>query len=240
MKFLDLRNITSTRAVSDFDFACKFPPRKKLPGSRSFNRSPISLISFYRASFSRGSGYIALDKKLGREIRGKIWPNFFRPHGVSLASVLYYFARHCGGGGGGGEVDFSIYLYRPTLLNSDNPRRRRRKSLYGTPRFTIHSRRFFRHSSFPSIFRQARRNYQGSLTFRRCCCRVHRTFAGVTFPNFECRKCIKTDRPWTKRRDRVLGANFIRVEDELERYARALQDDEIQSPGTNLRSRRCQ
>lgn len=33
---------------------------------------------------------------------------------------------------------FSIYLYRPALLNSDNPRRRRCKSLYGTPRFTIY------------------------------------------------------------------------------------------------------
>lgn len=46
---------------------------------------------------------------------------------LSPTSVLYYFARR------GGEVDFSIYLYRLALLNSDNPR-----DAAGTSPFTLH------------------------------------------------------------------------------------------------------
>lgn len=79
-------------------------------------------------------------------IRRKIWLRCF----ANISSLLFCTVERAAAP----RQIFPIYLYRPALLNSDNPRRRRCKSLYSTPRFTIHHSCHFR-TPFPLFDFQA-------------------------------------------------------------------------------------
>lgn len=80
-------------------------------------------------------------------IRRKIWLRCF----ANISSLLFCTIERAAAP----RQIFPIYLYRPVLLNSDNPRRRRCKSLYSTPRFTIHHSCRFRRTPFPLFDFQA-------------------------------------------------------------------------------------